>query len=106
QLIYPHSTIVSEHIVLPINKNIKAKQKDLISSFIQFLWSKEVQQLLEDFHFYSVDEVVTQSQPGLDNIADSFTLDSLGGARVAKIDIVEKLTQNLIVPVHPDRSVH
>lgn len=98
QLIYPQSTMVSEHIVLPINKNIKSGQKELVDAFIQFLWSDEAQYILTIYGFNSVIDTLDHTQPASGHIHDVFTLDSMGGPWRVKRSIVEKLTQILIPP--------
>lgn len=98
QLIYPQSTMVSEHIVLPINKNIRRGQKELVDAFIQFLWSDKAQYILTTYGFNSVLDTLDHIQPASGHIHDAFTLDSLGGPRRVKRSIVEKLTQTLIPP--------
>ncbi|UCH64068.1 MAG: substrate-binding domain-containing protein [Fidelibacterota bacterium] len=99
ELVYPPSTIVSEHIVLPINKNIESKQKELVDTFVQFLWSQEAQQILTRYHFERIDSNSVQSKAEFGDISDAFTLDSLGGPRRVKIEILDNLIQALIPPV-------
>lgn len=98
QLIYPPSTIISEHLVLPISKNIQSRQKDLVDAFIRFLWSQEAQQIYKDYHFDRIDSTGAQARPKDGDISRAFTLDSLGGPRGVKRRIVEKLIQALISP--------
>jgi len=101
QLIYPRSTIVSEHIALPIHKNIKSRQKDLVDSFIQFLWSREAQQILTNFGFYMAAESLAQAPPWFDSNYDALTIGNLGGPRKAKREIVDKLTPTWISTARP-----
>lgn len=98
QLIYPPSTIVSEHIVLPINKNVGSRQKELVDAFVQFLWSQEAQQILARYCFGRIDSTGAQSKERFGDISDTFTLDSLGGPGGVKRDILEKLIPILISP--------
>ncbi|UCH10703.1 MAG: substrate-binding domain-containing protein [Fidelibacterota bacterium] len=84
QLVYPSSTIVTEHIVLPINRNIRSGQEELVNSFIQFLWSAEVQHLLAAYGYHGLND-------SLDNIKDTFTLESLGVPRRIKSQLIDTL---------------
>ncbi len=98
ELVYPSCSIISEHIVLPIPKNITAKQRDLVDSFIRFLWSMESQQILAAYNFISVDSM-SNAQPESDLFRETYTLSSLGGPKQVKSSIVDKLTKALINPI-------
>jgi len=77
-IIYPISTIICEPVVISIDRNIDSKQKELVDTFIQFLWSPEVQKSLVDYGFQSVDENLNLDRPDFGYIKEPFTLDSHG----------------------------
>jgi len=54
EIIYPRSTILSQHIVAVINKNISASQKQVINAFTDFLWSNDAQNIFMKYGFRSV----------------------------------------------------
>lgn len=93
QLIYPQSTIFCEPIVLSIEKNIDSKQRELVDAFIQFLWSKETQQLFVDYGYHSVLDKIELNRFDFGQIQDPFTLNSLGSYREIKA-IIDKLVND------------
>lgn len=74
---YPRSTIICEPIAISIERNIVPKQKELVNTFIQFLWSPEVQKALVDYGFQSVDKNLNISRTDFGYIQEPFTIDSL-----------------------------
>lgn len=77
ELVCPQSTIMCEAVVLPIEKNIRAKQRELIDSFVHFLWSREAQEMFVRYGFHSVDDTLNAIRDDFGIIQDPFTLDSL-----------------------------
>ena len=94
QLTYPHSTIMCEHIVVPIVKNINPKQKEIIDAFVQFLWCDEGQQILKNFGYSTVSTI----RQGHQRIQEPIYLDSLGDPREIRLNIVETLLRDVILP--------
>ena len=78
-IIYPRSTIICEPVVISIDRNIDSKQRELVDTFIQFLWSPEIQKFIVDYGFKSVDENLNLDRPDFGYIKEPFTLESHGG---------------------------
>ena len=57
-IVYPKSTILSEHTVVVIEKNIKPQQRDLIDAFVEYLWSEAAQRIFAEYGFRSMDEQI------------------------------------------------
>ena len=78
QLVYPPCTVICEHIVLPIEKNITLKQRNLVDSFVQYLWSKEAQEIFVKYGFHSVDRNMGLVRKDFGHIQVPLTVGSLG----------------------------
>jgi ABC-type sulfate transport system substrate-binding protein len=88
---------VSEPIVVLINNNITDRQRPLVEAFTDYLWSREAQQLLVDYGFQSVLEELSSPDQFMD-AEDAFTLEDLGGARVARREILEAVWKDRVLP--------
>ena len=96
-IVPPSSTIVAEPVVVKIEKNIDEKNRRVVDAFIEFLWTREAQQVLVEYGFESVDDELNVSADVLAPIEDRFTLNDVGGA-AARRDILEKVWKDRIVP--------
>lgn len=93
EIIYPHSTILSEHTLVILERNVRPNERALVQAFADFLWSETAQRLFVQYGFRSVDEKINAAHPALPPIADPFGIEDLGGwdyARGAIIDEVWK----------------
>ena len=97
EIVYQVSTIVAEPVVVKIEKNIDARQPKVFDAFIEFLWTREAQQILVDYGFQSVDEELNTSRGDLATIEDPFTLTELGGA-TARRDLLDRVWRDRVVP--------
>lgn len=97
QIVYPRSTILSEHTVVVIDPHISKKQVKLISAFVDFLWSEEAQRIFVENGFRSVDERLNASNPKFGFIQDPFFIDDFGGWQKAKLDIVDGIWKNRVL---------
>lgn len=93
QLVYPPSTVICEPVALAVQKNITSKQKDLVDHFIQFLWSKEAQEIFVQYGFHSVAEELSLDREDFGNIQDPFTINSIGSYRNVK-NIIDEIVAN------------
>ena len=75
QVVYPETTLNSEHLVIRIDKNIDPDKRDLIDALIEYLWSEEAQARFEAFGFMRSDPEAAPSP----EFAEVLTLDDLGG---------------------------
>ena len=97
QIVYPHSTILSEHTVAVIEKNIKPQQRQLIESFVEFLWSEAAQKIFAEYGFRSMDERINVTNPNFGVISAPFTVDDLGGWPQAKREIIETIWKQRVL---------
>ena len=97
QIVYPHSTILSEHTVVVIEKNIKPQQSQLIEAFVEFLWSEAAQKIFAEYGFRSMDERINVTNPNFGVISAPFTVDDLGGWPQAKREIIETIWKQRVL---------
>jgi sulfate transport system substrate-binding protein len=98
EIVYPPSTILSEHIVVVIDKNIIQEQQPLVEAFVDFLWSEEAQQIFIDYGFRSVDEALNEANPDFQTIRDPFTVGDMGGWLVAKEAVIDSVWRQQVLP--------
>ncbi|HSP87053.1 MAG TPA: sulfate ABC transporter substrate-binding protein [Ignavibacteriaceae bacterium] len=96
EIIYPVSTILSEHVVVEITKNISEDQKRLVDAFIKFLWSDKAQKIFVEYGFRSFNEKFNIN-PDFGKIQKPFYVKDLGGWSEAKKEIVEKIWKKKVL---------
>lgn len=94
EIVYPASTILSEHTVVPVERNVTAADGALHQAFLEYLWSEEAQRSFVTQGFRSPVEAYN----GEENIADPFRVADLGGWRKARADIVEGVWKARVLP--------
>lgn len=94
EIIYPRSTILSEHTVVVMDHRLSGRQAELVRAFVDFLWSEEAQRIFVESGFRSVDERLNSLNPHLGSIRDPFLIDDLGGWKKAKHAIVDEIWKN------------
>ena len=86
EIVYPRSTVYSEHTLVRIDRNIPRRDRELVDAFVQFLWSDRAQAAFSRYGFRSVDE---ERNAGLTKIEDGFGIADFGGWAKAKKEIVD-----------------
>jgi len=97
EIIYPESTILSEHTVVVINKNIESDERAVIDALLQFLWSDQTQSLFVEHGYRSVNEELNGTNPNFGLIASPFVVNDLGGWQQAKQEIVDSLWKEKVL---------
>jgi sulfate/thiosulfate transport system substrate-binding protein len=98
EIVYPRSTILSEHTLVKIERNAAEKDRALLESFTQFLWSDEAQRIFVRYGFRSVNESLNRGNPAFQPIQDPFTIDDLGGWEMAKHKVVDTIWKQRVLP--------
>jgi sulfate transport system substrate-binding protein len=98
QVVYPESTILSEHTVVVIDKNIAPSQRELVAAFVDFLWSETAQRIFVEYGFRSVNDNLNAGNSAFGQIARPFTVSDLGGWTQAKKDIIEAVWKSVVLP--------
>ncbi len=95
-IVYPPSTILSEHTLVVLDRNIAPDERDLVDAFVAFLWSDAAQRRFADYGFRSVDPALNADR--FPPIADPFTVADLGGWSVAHPQIIEAIWKDQVLP--------
>lgn len=96
--VYPHSTILSEHTVVVLERNIAPEQQDLVNAFVAFLWSEKAQRIFVEYGFRSVDESLNDANPDFGVIPVPFVVADLGGWVAARDNIVTAIWKERVIP--------
>ncbi len=96
EIVYPVSTILSEHTVVVIRRNISVQDRPLVDAFAQFLWSARAQQLFVEAGFRSVDD---RYNTGFRDLERPFTIRDLGGWPEVHAQILEQIWKNQVLVV-------
>jgi sulfate transport system substrate-binding protein len=97
EVVYPPSTILSEHLVVVVDRNVPEADRELVDAFVQFLWSEPAQRLFVEHGFRSVDEPLNAANPRFGAIADPFTVSDLGGWSSAKPDVIDSIWKRRVL---------
>ncbi|MFO0984701.1 MAG: substrate-binding domain-containing protein [Planctomycetota bacterium] len=97
EIVYPHSTILSEHTLVRIDRNIAAGDRELIDALVLFLWQDQAQRVFVQYGFRSVDERLNTPNPGFGRIADAFSVADLGGWPRAKREIIDAVWKDRVL---------
>jgi sulfate transport system substrate-binding protein len=100
-VIYPRRTILSEHTLVVIDKNVPAANKALVDRFAQFLWSEEAQKIFVKYGFRSVQDELNAGHAEFGQIQDPFTISDFGGWRKAKKEIVDEIWKRRVMKIAP-----
>jgi sulfate transport system substrate-binding protein len=88
EIVYPRSTVLSEHTLVRIDRNVPAKDRALVDAFVQFLWSDAAQDAFSRYGFRSVSEE-RNAASGFARIEDPFLVTEFGGWKRVKAEIVD-----------------
>jgi sulfate transport system substrate-binding protein len=89
EIVYPPSTVLSEHTLVVVDKNVTAEERPLIQALVRFLWSDEGQRLFVGYGFRSVREELNGANPAFGRIADPFLVADFGGWTRVKREVVD-----------------
>lgn len=95
EIVYPRSTIYSEHKVVIVDANVKKGQREVVEAFVDFLYTEEAQRAMADHHFRSVDDAITAEHPEFPAIEMPFTIDYMGGWVTAQEELIDGLFSDL-----------
>jgi sulfate/thiosulfate-binding protein len=93
----PSRTILSEHTLVVVERNIRPRERALIERFVRFLWSEEAQRIFVKFGFRSAREDWNAANPAFGTIADPFRIADFGGWRKARREIVDAVWKERVM---------
>lgn len=95
EVVYPKPTMMTEHVVVEVPRNIRPRNRDLVDAFLVFLWSGEAQDMFAAHGFRSVDEARNGNAV---DVGDARTLDDLGGAQAVGRRVVDTIWREQVLP--------
>ena len=96
-VVYPRSTVLSEHTLVRIDRNIARRDADLVDAFSRFLFTDEAQRIFVRYGFRSVTDPLNEANPGFGRIEDPFRIADLGGWKRAKKEIVDSVWKRQVL---------
>ena len=93
QLVPVSGTIFCEPIVLPLQRHASSSHGRLLDEFVEFLWGMQAQQLFIDYGFHSMEDTPSQVRADFARYQDLFTIDSLGGSRLCRTEVIDRFLQ-------------
>jgi len=96
-MIYPRSTISSEHTLVEIERNIDPEDRALADAFVSYLWSEQAQRIFVEHGFRSIDDRLNAENPNFGKITDPFMIADFGGWKQAKREIVDNIWKNRVL---------
>jgi sulfate/thiosulfate transport system substrate-binding protein len=97
EIVYPPSTVLSEHTLVVVEKNVSPSERPLVDALVQFLWSEEAQRLFVRRGFRSIDERLNAANPAFGKIQDPFLVGDFGGWNQVKKEIVDGIWKERVM---------
>lgn len=98
QLVVPDITVLSEHRVLLIDRNISKDNREVVEAFAQFLWSPKAQRIFSKHGFRPMYDVgPTAATPLMATIKHPLDLAWFGGWERARAEVVLGAWQNRVL---------
>jgi sulfate transport system substrate-binding protein len=97
EIVYPRSTVLSEHTLVILDKNVTPSDRPLIDALVAFLWSEPAQRLFVGYGFRSVDERLNGANPHFGAIRDPFLVRDFGGWDKVKKEIVDGIWKDRVL---------
>jgi sulfate transport system substrate-binding protein len=97
-IVYPRSTILSEHTLVVVARNVHPEAERAVAALVDFLWSPEGQAMFVAAGFRSIDPALDRQRADFGAIADPFLVDDLGGWTAARRDVIDGLWKREVLP--------
>ncbi len=95
EIVYPPRTIFAEHVAVAVDDNNILRERDAVQAFMDYLVSEPAQEAFSSFHLRPISMVYNE----FPLISDPFTVEELGGWKIAYSEIVEEYWQDEIQPL-------
>jgi sulfate/thiosulfate-binding protein len=95
EIVYPRSTVLSEHTLVVVERNIPRRDRAAVLALARFLWSEEAQRLFVRHGYRSVEESWNDN-PAFGRIEEPLFASDFGGWRQAKREIVDRVFRDRI----------
>ena len=98
EIVYPKSTIFSEHPAVVIDRNLNEVKRASVEEFVKFLWSEEAQKAFVKYHFRSAtNEALNEANKEFGKIEQPFTVEYFGGWNRAYPEIIEQVFRDQVM---------
>jgi len=98
EIVYPKSTIFSEHPAVVIDRNLNEVKRPSVEAFVKFLWSEEAQKAFVKYHFRSAtNEALNEANKEFGKIEEPFTVEYFGGWNRAYPEIIEQVFRDQVM---------
>jgi ABC-type sulfate transport system substrate-binding protein len=102
EIVYPRRTVLSEHTLVLVDRNLRGDQRALVGELAAYLWSEEAQRIFVRYGFRSVDERLNAENPNFGKIAEPFLVQDYGGWKKVKAEIVDGIWKDRVLKqIHP-----
>jgi sulfate/thiosulfate transport system substrate-binding protein len=101
EIVYPQSSILCEHILVVIDKNIPPAERGLVDMFTTFLWSEQAQRIFVKYGFRSNDVCLNEERSDWGNVSELIRIEDFGGWKKAKLDIIERIWKGQVLNAIP-----
>lgn len=91
EIVVPPATILSEHPIVVIDRNVRKGERDAVDAFVRFLYTEEAQAAFVRHGFRAVLPGLDAANPHLARLEHPYTIGDLGGWTKAQQEIVEDL---------------
>ncbi|HWP56140.1 MAG TPA: sulfate ABC transporter substrate-binding protein [Pyrinomonadaceae bacterium] len=97
EIVIPEATILSEHPVVVIDRNVGPADRQVIDAFVQYLWTEEAQRAFVKSNFRaSISDSLNAENKELATIKYPFTVDYFGGWAKAYPEIIENIFRDQV----------
>jgi sulfate/thiosulfate-binding protein len=96
-VVYPRRTVMSEHTLVLVDRNLKGADRALADAFAAYLWSDAAQRIFVKFGFRSVDERLNAENAAFGKIAEPFFVRDFGGWKKAKAEIIDAIWKDRVM---------
>lgn len=97
EIVYPPSTVLSEHTLVVVDRNVPPADRPVLDALVHFLWSEEAQRLFVKRGFRSVDERLNGGNPAFGTLQDPFLVADFGGWDRVKKEIVDGIWKDRVM---------
>ena len=97
EIVYPRSTILTEHTLVVIDRNVTPEARPIVEGLAAYLWSQPAQEMFVRNGFRSVNEALVLADSAFTKIKDPFLISDYGGWSRAKKDIVNGVWRDRVL---------
>jgi sulfate transport system substrate-binding protein len=101
EIVYPSRTILTEHTLVVIDRNVRPSERARVDSLAAYLWSEDAQRMFVRSGFRSVNDSLVAADSTFGSIADPFLVADFGGWERAKPEIIDGVWRDrVLVEIH------